>query len=778
MTVAPAVAASPAPEPNIEIARQWWGPLTNMYTPIGWKNHCFRFNVFYNGMIMADPRPEHASPALDPWRGRGVQVTISPSEHGLDPNRWRIGTYQMTTDNGRRWGHQGLLDHPTPVIWTEWRQSFRCANGYVLRQEVFGHVPGGEPIETGTEPLYAWIRMSVRDVNPIMSPDPCDILIKINKPHWYPEMSEERNCALRTTDSRYPAPLKLELTGHRQVPGALVLEPNGNVRIGVVAGKATEITLNPPTGPGQDNELHVVIPTKKGAYVDLLLPMLAQPRNAFLEEMNPGYDAALAEANRYWSKLPETAADIETPEPYVNQLLRRQAQYGELIAQRMPDSGLYTNLTGSLVYACMWATPTTMFDTMLLETLGYHEAVERYLEVFRPEQGTVKPPGPSYEKHPGYFATPKSLSLIDWLSDHGAVLHAICYHALVTNDQAFIERWLEPVIRACDFIKEARARTDHDGVPGVLPPAVATDRGVPTQAVWNVGWHYLGLTSAVQLLERLDHERAEEFAREAEDYRDIFVAALRKKTKQMPTWTDSDGKTHHVVPTSLSAGGDFTHGFYLDTGPLFLVYAGLLDADDPLMRSTVKYFREGPNTILFDPYGHYEQPPVLVREISSCEPCASFNLFHTHQLGDRHRFLEGMYSMMTGAHSQRTYIACETRGGITGLAGHIAIYTARLAVIDDLVEPDGLHLLRLVPRSWLSEEKQTRFERAPTIFGPVTVRFQLEDNPLTLNVTYEADFHHAPKQVVLHVPPVDGLGKVIVNGKATSAKPGDTIVVE
>ena len=54
---------------------------------------------------------------------------------------------------------------------------------------------------------------------------------------------------------------------------------------------------------------------------------------------------------------------------------------------------------------------------------------------------------------------------------------------------------------------------------------------------------------------------------------------------QMPEWTDADGRRHRFVPTALPSGGDVKFPFYLDTGPLFLVYGGLMDADDELMRS-------------------------------------------------------------------------------------------------------------------------------------------------------------------------------------------------
>ncbi len=769
-------AAEPDGEANIDIASTWWPPMENVYTPVGWKNHLFRFNVYYNGMIMANPAPEPDVIALAPWQGLGAQLSIMPSEKGEDPDRWRGGTYQMSADNGRRWTYHGLLDRPTPVIWTEWRQSFRSAVGFILRQDVFAHVSGGREIETGIEPLYAWVRLSIREVNPLMTPDPCVILVRINKPHIFPEMYQQRNCALRRTDALYPRSLRLGPAEARDGAdvSTFVIEPDGKVRLAVLDGNATATELRSPKDGGQDWNLLITLPATKGSYVDLVVPMLPAEAATLLKETKLGREAALAECDAYWSKMPPTAARIDTPEPYVNEYLRRNAQYGELIAQRMPD-GRYTNLTGSLVYARMWATPTTMFDTMLLDTMGLHEAVARYLETYRAAQGTVKPPGPAYDLHPGYFGGPKALAAIDWLSDHGAIMHAAAYHALVTDDREFIAKWTEPLVKACEFIRHARSLTNHDGVRGVLAPAVATDQFVPTQAVWNIGWHYLGLALTVRLLERLDHPRAAEFAREADDYREVFVRALREAAEKTPIWRDSRGREQHMVPTSLSAGGDLFHGFYLDTGPLFLVYAGLLPADDPLMKSALAFFREGPNHLVFDPHGHFEQPPVLIHELSSCEPPASFNIFHSHQLGDRQRFFEGMYSMLTGAHSQQTYIASETRGGVAGIAGHIGIYAVRLCVVDDLVEPDALHLLRLAPKAWLKSDRQTKFENVPTVFGPVTVRFDLQDGGSTLAVEYQDKFHHSPRQVHLHLPPLPGITRVIVNGKTIERQAGEVV---
>ena len=44
------LAAGIEPEPNLEIAKGWWTELRNKWTPVGWKYHQFRFNVFYDAI--------------------------------------------------------------------------------------------------------------------------------------------------------------------------------------------------------------------------------------------------------------------------------------------------------------------------------------------------------------------------------------------------------------------------------------------------------------------------------------------------------------------------------------------------------------------------------------------------------------------------------------------------------------------------------------------------------------------------------------------------------
>jgi hypothetical protein len=129
-----------------------------------------------------------------------------------------------------------------------------------------------------------------------------------------------------------------------------------------------------------------------------------------------------------------------------------------------------------------------------------------------------------------------------------------------------------------------------------------------------------------------------------------------------------------------------------------------------------------------------------------------------------------MYSIFCGALARTTHVSCETRGGVTEnvFSSTLAVELARLAVIDDELEPENLHLMRLTPLAWISKDQQTRFENMPTEFGPVTLKWQLTDDGRTLRVEYAPKFRRAPRQVLLHVPPVSGLVKVIVNGREQS----------
>jgi hypothetical protein len=354
--------------------------------------------------------------------------------------------------------------------------------------------------------------------------------------------------------------------------------------------------------------------------------------------------------------------------------------------------------------------------------------------------------------------------------DNGAILYALSMHGLLSNDKAFIERRIGNIILSCEWIRDARAIEGHQGCPGILPPAVNSDLCEVVQGVWGIGWNYLGLCKAVKLLQRIGHPRAKEFVREKRAYKDAFVKASRRATELAPTWTDKRGKKRSVAPMALLKGAKPSmsdHAFSLDTGPLFLVFAGLMRAKDPVMRDALAWFRDGPQAKHLRRESDCWQMPALDHEVSSCETNCAWNMFHSLQDGDKDHFLEGLYSLYAEFFSRQTWTACESRGGITGNLAPMPIYLSRLALLDDFSREDELHVLRMVPPEWL-KFPGLALDRIPTEHGPVSLRASLNKSGSRLDIEYKPRFFAPPRKVVLHAPP--GLKQVRLNGKRVDGR--------
>jgi hypothetical protein len=755
-------------EPDLEVAKTWWPDQRNVWTPIGWKDHYFRFNVVYNGTVLFQPcsvwtSRKHARK----WKGRSFQLTFSLDPGGapspLPKERmpiWRI-------DGGH--GLQGWrTNSDAPVLWTD----FPLQAGLVIRQEVFAHVPGGGEVSTALEPIYAWIRLTVTHVDPLRAPKDYPVAVRLSRVFYRHTPRYLNEDGITVDADPALAPYGTNLVAETVSDSLRVMEPDGAVRLAAIPGTASLAFTN---CDGGDYVLKVDLPAKAGATVDLLMPALPQPAEEINRELALGFDGALRESDAFWKQKPASVARFEVPEEAFNQAVRRNIQFAQVVAEKDYVNGDYAQLSGSWGYDQLWSTPASMNNHMFLSLLGYHELVAHYSELFRGHQGTVKPPGPSYEKHPGYFSTPAHLTSFDWLSDHGAILTQVSTEALLSGDPAFSQEWAEPVVKGCEFIRDVCAQTNHPGVKGLMPPAVATDEDIPMQAVWNMAWNYRGLVTAVRFLESINHPRAPEFAAFAKQFKATFNREYRERGRNSPRWTDASGRQRLEPPTALTQapGHIFTEGFYLDTGPLVLVWSGLLDANDELMRDSLDFFRNGPNRLLYGTRFHPLCRPILTHEISSCEPCYSWNIFHSWQLGDRPRFLEGLYSLFAGSLSQNTYISCEHRHGMQGNLFSTGTFfaLARLSMLDDQIKPGELHLLRLVPSAWVSSERETILENMPTEYGPVSLRFKKSADGKRLDLTFEPQWRQKPKKVVLHVPPELGLEKVRINGKVRAARP-------
>jgi hypothetical protein len=61
----PAAAPACPPEPDARTALTWWTPQRGVWTPIGWKDHLFRFTSVYNGAILVTPTGPMSKPPVE-----------------------------------------------------------------------------------------------------------------------------------------------------------------------------------------------------------------------------------------------------------------------------------------------------------------------------------------------------------------------------------------------------------------------------------------------------------------------------------------------------------------------------------------------------------------------------------------------------------------------------------------------------------------------------------------------------------------------------------------
>lgn len=371
------------PEPNINEAFTWWSELPAKWTSVGWKDSLFRFNVLYNGMISAVPCLNSRTTR---WQSQGVQLGVWPSAQPEFPGHVTCPQDQGMIVQGWEEGRVA------PVLWSEWAHE-----GMLLRSSVFAHSPGGTAVARGDEPLFLWMRFSIHQCLPALPlPPEYGFNLNLNTPYIkVGPMSIRYDLAVERESRRYPRELSCTPETPSPETGLTLTEPDGRVRLAVLPGAYTRLDTVPDANDGMDWLVYFSMPTEEGRCVDALLPIYPVEPEVFQQELSLGYEGALRETEHFWKDEPDTLALIQTPETHINKAILHSMQFTRIIAERNPETGYYSLLTGGWCYAEMWATVSAMNSVMLLDGMGLHSDAVRYLRPFADTQGQPLPKGSS-----------------------------------------------------------------------------------------------------------------------------------------------------------------------------------------------------------------------------------------------------------------------------------------------------------------------------------------------------------------------------------------------
>ena len=614
--------------------------------------------------------------------------------------------------------------------------------------------------------MFLWLNFNINKVIGILVPeDEITLYVQINAHSLRSSMETGRNSY--NIDPAEPYAHKLFLKDY------FLVQDDGNARMAVVPDNTLEISYLPVweekhwTVENKNGVLKIRLTLTNGkADIRLLIPMLPLPKEELHSEMQPGYDSALHQSLQFWEGVCEEGISIQASDKIIENTFRTNPWRMLTTAERNPVFKEYCINNGAFSYDALWPTPGCMSTVWGLDYMGFHKEAEKYLEVYRNDQGNAVPPGSFYLPYPGFLSTPGGFEAIRWVNEHGAIMWAVAEHYLLTEDGLFLEKWLPSLIRACEWIQVQRNNTAHPGVKGILPPGTATDDIIHGQFIWSDGWMYKGLASVVKVLAAVNHPETQKWEREAQEYKKAFNAAYSETCKHSPVWTDDNGCAYPFIPTEISGKlwDRNRHAFYLDTGPLFLAFSGLVDIESEIFDAVLKWLREGPQVKYWRFDGCCWQVPVLYHEMSSCEPCYSWNMDVNFLRNDRAHFIEGLFAQFAGARNTDLFSDVETRNGMfaTNFTTPVTFRHFRNALVFE--NENILEFLRMLPEAFMSPGSSLRLKRLPTYFGPVDISFDSDSNTNRFCVNISMSLRTRPDKIRFYIPPQALSRKIAVNG--------------
>ena len=743
-------------ETNLEEAFSWYPEMKNQYIPLGWKNCIFEFMLMWNGDIIT-PTKVLLKKGLENYHHTDAQFGFY----------WMVGedirSYELVTDKRndnlpfKRW----YKDDWKPVAIIN-----RFLKGIEIIETVFSHVPGGTELRSGDEPMYLWVDFEIKKV--------IDVLVPENEINLFTEITAQRLKTSMTAGSNSynedpPRSYSYEMSMYENY----LMQDDGKVRLMVENNSNLDIYFHKVLERGKgahirlDNVMDIKIIFENGrANIRLLIPIIPVESAKIEAEMSVGYHKAMKETLDFWERIMQKGAKVTVPEKFIENVIRSNPWRMLTMAERNPEYGEYLLNCGSYSYDSTWATPGSITNVWGLDYMGYHEDAARYIEVFRKNQGKDDPPGKYFIPHTGFLSTPERYVTIKWLNEHGAIMWCAGEHYLLTRDDDFLGKWLPCLLKACEWIYEQRRCIAHPGTIGIMPPAVASDDRLYGQFIWNDGWIYKGLATVVKVLKEIKHVDVVKWEKEVMEYKDRFNEIFMDLLNKVPFWIDNEGQKVSFIPTEINGGiwENNRAAFYLDTGVLFLAFAGLIDHQSPVFDAALKWFREGPQVKYWRFDGCCWQVPILYHEMSSCEPTYSWNMDINFLRNDIKRYIEGLYAQFAGARTKDLFSEIETRNGqfAVNFTTPVAIRHFRNCLIYE--NGKNLELMKIIPKAWLKPRDILKFENVPTYFGPMGLIVETDVCGRSIQVDINLPTRNEPEAIYLNIPECMKEGDVFING--------------
>ncbi len=482
----------------------------------------------------------------------------------------------------------------------------------------------------------------------------------------------------------------------------------------------------------------------------------------------------------FWRRLTARGAEIETPEPWLNDFYKAHARHlqvnclGDLRAPRRYAHvgtfhyGVYTNESAMMISD--------------LDRRGYHEAAEQCLQTWVDFQGTVKLPG-NFATQDGIFYGADGAESGGYNKHHGYGMWCMAEHWRYTRDRRWMERVAPALLKACDWITRERqaTMTTHEGGArafewGLLPAGGLED----VQDYWYwaatnacAAW---GFDAVAEALADYGHPEAARIGRDAKAFHDDVVRAFTEARIRAPVVRLRDATYVPHYPSEVYTRGRCV-GWIREVleGALCLLLTGIVEPDAPEARWIVKDYED--NLYVSERYGYsipvfdrfwfsrggfsmqanlLDSPiPYIQRDEVKHYLRTYFNAFASAfypeiRMCNEHSLPELGYP--AGDHFKSSDEAQST-------------YWLRLMFVRE--RGDQLYLGQAIPRDWLADGRRVGIRRAATHFGPLSLRITSAVKAGTLKAELTPPERNPPTAIYLRFrhPEEKPIRSVTLNGR-------------
>jgi len=600
-----------------------------------------------------------------------------------------------------------------------------------------------------------------------------------------------------------PAPEKGQLRWHDEA----------SVLGGIKSAPKRVIEWEVPLVPGEEARLRLIIPygLVERSTGEKLLTLDSEKLHA--------------KVCRFWKKLLHGPGEITTPDPFINDYLVAVAgQMAQQVAYRS-RTHLWMYKTSPNHYEGYWpcnaAKALPVFDLRGLTNIN-RPVLQSFIDcqtddVRGMEKGTMgqdeKLQGEGYAKAHGFLGNFGEWTANPLLLSHGLGMWALASHYRITRDDHWLGKGpgspLQAMIDAFDWVSQQRRRTmrEENGkkVPhwGLLPAASAHD-WLAGNTIFNDAFCIYGMAEVVHVLREIGHPRAEEMAKELNDYRACLKDRYREARDRARPLPLPDGTAIPFVPRMVQeldwTRPDWTYTGY---GPLRAGAWGALDPFDEMVDQALAFLEAG----MPKGEGPYFSAPARHPDIADinwadiADPQAGRHYLWRHYVeyetmwpigphlflarDDLPRFFEWLFHNLSVVLHHDWRVGVESLDGVPSNApGDGERWLAiRKMFLNECGGCDGsgqsLWLLQAIPRSWLRPGCRMSVKDMGTWFGgKADLEAKVARDRDAINVVVKLkNLRILPKEIRIRLRSGDGrpLVEARVNGAKVPVLEGDTI---